>query len=114
MSSSLDRYKLVRDNVPSLVIQSGQEVTIRRPHDDDEFERALKSKVIEEVTEVFVPAGATPETVRRGRIEELADVYEILKAICEYWGLDMSEIIQEMNDKEKRAGGYQQRILLQL
>ena len=68
--------KLVRDNIPN-IIENNNEVAITRILSDTEFRLELYKKLKEECNEV-IESKETSET-----LEELADVFEVLKSIAQ-------------------------------
>lgn len=96
--------KLVRDRIPELIRADGRTPSIRTL-DVDEYLAALLDKVVEEANEL---REAEPDN----RVEELADVYEIVRAIANRLDLDMSEVIVVADDKRTERGGFDRRIWL--
>ena len=62
--------KLVRDNIPEIMISNGAE-PVTRILSEEEYLNELNKKILEEVNEYL----------ESGSIEELADVEEVLRAI---------------------------------
>jgi len=93
--------KLVRDKIPELISKDG-----RQPHthiaDDAEYWTALKDKLTEEVRE-FLQSDSP---------EELADILEVVHAICDFKGLDFDELERLRIKKASERGGFGQRIIL--
>ena len=50
------------------------------------------------------------EALRQHLIEEMADVLEVLFAICEARGHSVSELIEVRNVKREKRGGFEQKI----
>ncbi len=71
--------------------------------DDAEFEEQLKLKLIEEAQEVH------NTKTKEHLIEELADVLEVMNAICELNKIEFKEIIEAQNKKFLERGGYKER-----
>ncbi len=104
MSEFIGEYnKLVRDSIPHIAEQDGLTVYARRL-DDDEYEDALLQKLVEEAT------GAAES---RGSLEELADVLEVVRAICKVRGYHMSDIDDTRVKKRERKGGFDDRVYLE-
>jgi predicted house-cleaning noncanonical NTP pyrophosphatase (MazG superfamily) len=66
--------KLVRDGIPEIISRAGA-VAVTKILDDEEFERALKTKLLEEAAEV---SAATATEI----IDELCDVLEVVQALA--------------------------------
>ncbi len=98
--------KLVRDNIPNIIINSGQKA-ITRLLEDEEYKKELYKKLLEEANEVI----NTHESLET--LEELADVLEILKAIAKLNNKDLNDIIEIANQKKIKRGGFEKRIFLE-
>ncbi|EJN58759.1 nucleoside triphosphate pyrophosphohydrolase [Halogranum rubrum] len=94
--------KLVRDNVPELIRQSG-DTPETHVADDSEYRQRLREKLIEEATE-FRETGAT---------EELADVLAVVGAICRTDDIDREEVERLGREKTHERGGFEERIVLE-
>ena len=68
--------------------------------------RELKS-VLEEANEV-VKSSVAEET-----LEELADVYEVLKAIAELENKNIDDVVEIAKQKRAKRGGFEKRIFLE-
>lgn len=98
--------KLVRDNIPEIIIQNGGE-PIYRKLDDKEYWEYLLKRDTEELLEV---EEAESKIERK---KELADKLELIIAMAEYNGFNLQEIIDEADRKRKKNGGFQKRLLLE-
>ena len=78
--------KLVRDNIPSIIENNG-EVAITEILKDEDYINELYKKLLEEANEV-IDSKKPIDT-----LEELADVFEVLKAIAEFNGKRIDVII---------------------
>ena len=96
--------KLVRDGIPDIIRADGgnPQVVIL---DGDNYTVSLRSKLLEEVEELL---SAPPEK----RIEEIADVVEVLYAIAEDLGLDWDTVQAERLRKRCERGGFEGRVWL--
>lgn len=98
--------KLVRDRIPEIIEGNG-EIAVTRILDEAEYKLELEKKLLEECNEVL-------SAVRHDeRIEELADVLEVLGAIGALEGADLEKIISVMNSKREKRGGFSQKIFLE-
>ena len=94
--------KLVRDNIPEIMKKHGENPRIHIA-DSKEYWAKLIEKIKEESAEL--EADQT--------LEEVADILEVIDAICELKGFDMKEIKKYKKDKLKKRGGFKRRIILE-
>lgn len=97
-------HKLVRDQIPEIIQESGlkcETLTLA----ESEYRQALRQKVVEEAQEVAVAE-------EQNLITELADIYEVIDAIIETYGINRELIIAEQMRRRKERGGFQKRIKL--
>lgn len=97
--------KLVRDGIPEIIKENGGEV-IYHVLSDREFEEALNNKLFEEAKEVVEATG-------RERIEELADIYELIRTIAELHDSSMENVARLANKKKKERGAFEEKIFLE-
>lgn len=64
--------KLVRDDIPKVIRDSGETPVVHEA-DDDEFDRRLREKLVEEAEEF----------AEDGTVDELGDVFAVVDAILE-------------------------------
>ena len=98
--------KLVRDYIPDMIRSRDGEPIVRVLNNQEYWEYLLK-KDIEELEEVK-KAKSLAE-----RKEELADKLELIRAMAEYNGFRLEDIIEEADRKRKKNGGFQKRLLLE-
>ncbi len=98
--------KLVRDNIPNIIANNGEE-SVTRVLEEDEYRTELYKKLLEEANEV-ISSKTSDET-----IEELADVLEILKSIAELNGRTLDDVLKNANQKKLKRGGFEKRIFLE-
>lgn len=91
--------KLVRDKIPEIIIADGKKPIIRIL-DDNEYLQELDKKLNEEIAEYQVDKS----------IEEMADVLEVLFAICEARGHSVEELMKVRDAKREKRGGFEQKI----
>ena len=94
--------KLVRDGIPDKIKKNGGNPKIHHA-EIGEYWIKLKEKLWEEVKEF------DEDEI----IEELADVLEVLDAICEFKGFEVEDIKKTKDDKFEKRGGFKQRIILE-
>ena len=97
--------KLVRDNIPD-IIESKGETPITRILNDDEFKIELEKKLNEEYQEVLNATG-------KDRIEELADMIEVIKYLAKIENATLDEIIAIANEKSSKRGAFDKKIFLE-
>ena len=97
--------KLVRDNIPN-IIKSNGEIPITRILDCDEYKKELENKLYEEYQEVLSSSGDD-------RIEELADMLEIIKALAKLENKTLNDVILAMEQKSKKRGAFDEKIYLE-
>lgn len=92
--------KLVRDNT----LKRLQDVDITVQYQmlgNKDLIDALQYKLIEEADEVRDASG------RQELIEELADVLEVIDALCKTQNISMQEVLREKDAKLKERGGFE-------
>ena len=97
----MDYNKLVRDSIPEIIAAQGEKPIIR-VMDDKEYIISLEKKLDEEVAEYH----------ESKEIEELADVLEVIYALCEAKGHSVDELIKVYEKKHIERGGFSKRIFL--
>ena len=98
--------KLVRDNIPNIISSNGEEPITRILNDEEYWEYLLK-KDTEELEEVR--NAVSKEECKK----ELADKLELLKAMAEFLGYTLEDIILEAERKADKNGAFKERILLE-
>ena len=88
--------KLVRDNIPNIIKEN-----------DEEYWNALLKKDTEELEEVK-EAESKDEVLK-----ELGDKLELIRAMAEYLGFTLEDVIKQANKKKKTNGGFQKRLFLE-
>lgn len=94
--------KLVRDRIPEIIRESGDKPVFHIA-DDAEYWQKLKQKLGEEVKEFDESESS----------EELADIFEVVEAICEYKKFDVEEIKKTQKHKKSARGAFKKRIILE-
>lgn len=94
--------KLVRDLIPHIIAQSG---STAHTHilDEEAYLRALEEKLLEE----------THEYLSSPCMEELADILEVMQAICQARGYDMQQVLAVKTQKRNERGGFDDHIFLE-
>ncbi|SOB92598.1 Predicted house-cleaning noncanonical NTP pyrophosphatase, all-alpha NTP-PPase (MazG) superfamily [Pseudobutyrivibrio ruminis DSM 9787] len=91
--------KLVRDKIPQIIQADGKSPIIRTLSEED-YLQELDKKLNEEVAEYQADKS----------IEEMADVLEVLYAICEARGHSLEELEQVRKEKSDKRGAFKERI----
>lgn len=97
--------KLVRDNIPN-IIKSNGETPITRILTNEEYKQELEKKLYEEYQEVLESSG-------EDRIEELADMLEVIKSLAKLENKDLDDIINVANQKNSKRGSFNEKIFLE-
>jgi len=94
--------KLVRDMIPQIIEESGNEA-VTRILEDEEYVKALKEKLQEEVQEYLESDDP----------EELADIIQIIRALVDYHSMSYSDLESVRERKLHERGGFESRIYLE-
>lgn len=98
--------KLVRDNIPKIINEDGCNSVIRVLN-DQEYKTELEKKLLEEYNEVL--GTITTEE----RIEELADMLEIIQALAILENKTLDDIVEIAKIKRLKRGGFEKKIFLE-
>jgi len=93
--------KLVRDKIPKIIKNKGA-VPITHIADDEEYWQKLKEKLQEEVDEFL----------KNSNEEELADILEVIYAICDFKNFDKEKLELLRKKKAKEKGRFRDKIIL--
>lgn len=94
--------KLVRDNIPNIIRDSGKIPIYHCIDNDSEFVQLLKCKLQEEVAEY----------IESGSVIELCDIVEVINALTNVHGISQTEFEHLRIKKATSNGTYDQRIFL--
>ncbi len=94
--------KLVRDKIPEYIRSKGS-VPITHIADEGEYWQKLKEKLQEEVDEFL----------KDGNPEEIADILEVIDAICNYQKINKQELRAIKDKKAEERGRFEKRIILE-
>ena len=94
--------KLVRDNIPEIIREKGDRPTTHTAV-NAEYEVKLNEKLKEEVEEYL----------ESGRDEELADILEIIYAICQLKGLGKTGLEEIRKQKADERGKFNKKTILE-
>lgn len=93
--------KLVRDRIIEIITKDGETPSYKILNDEEYF-RSLSKKLVEEADEYK----------KSGKIEELADVAEVIEAILKAKSVSSSEFNEIKINKAKERGGFEDKIFL--
>ena len=91
--------KLVRDRIPEIIKNAGKNPIIK-VLSDEKYLIELDKKLDEEIAEYQADKS----------IEEMADVLEVLFAICEARGHSIDELMNVRKSKAEERGGFKDKI----
>jgi len=94
--------KLVRDKIPEIITKNGETPTVRILG-DEEYEKELNKKLMEEVNEYLVD----------GNIEELADIEEVLRALVDLKGVAYEDFNMIRENKCEKRGAFKDKVFLE-
>lgn len=97
--------KLVRDRIPDIIQKSGK-VPLTKTLSDKEYEKELEKKAFEELNE-YIEA-----SVKEEKVEELADLLEIIHALASVNSVTIEEIEKAREQKWAERGGFDEKIFL--
>ena len=97
--------KLVRDKIPN-IIESNGEIPITKVLNEIEYKKELEKKLYEEYQEVLESDG-------NDRLEELADMLEVIKSLALLENKSLDDIISISNQKSEKRGSFKERIFLE-
>ena len=93
--------KLVRDNIPQIIENSGNKCEVEIVSDEIALDYLYK-KLQEEVDELLEDKN----------LEEIADVVEVLFAIGRKYGYSEEDILNKRCEKREKSGGFEDNIVL--
>ncbi len=94
--------KLVRDRILEIIRASGGKPRFYIA-DDNEYKQRLYAKLQEEVEEFL----------QDDNIEEMADILEVLHAICSWKKISLQQLEQARLGKYTDRGGFAEKIILE-
>lgn len=94
--------KLVRDNIPEIMISNGAK-PVTRILKEDEYKKELNKKLQEEVSEYLESES----------IEEIADILEVILAIIKTKNITFEELEHIRTEKVLKKGSFEKRIFLE-
>lgn len=98
--------KLVRDNIPEIIKYNNDGEAVIRILSDEEYKKALEDKLYEEYQEVLESSG-------EDRVEELADMLEIMISLAKLEKSNLEKIIEIAKKKKAKRGGFDKKLYLE-
>lgn len=98
--------KLVRDRIPEIIRKKGGVPKVRTLG-EAEYLSELKKKFQEELSEYL--SAETSEA----RLEEMADIFEVITALNEAEGRDIEQVIAVQKKKREERGAFKEKIFLE-
>lgn len=97
--------KIVRDKAVAELESEGIKVSYEKMPKESLVSH-LKNKLLEEAKEVF-DSQSNDELAA-----EVADIYDVLEAICKESGIDLSEVQKKRTQKNSKRGGFSDGIFI--
>lgn len=97
--------KLVRDRIPEIISEKGGTPEYKIL-DNDDYIKMLDDKLLEECNEVL------KATNKNDKIEELADLLEVIRAISKSLDTNFETIEEVRLSKKAKRGGFDSKIFL--
>lgn len=94
--------KLVRDKIIEIIQSKGEKAKFHIA-DEAEYKEKLFDKLKEE----------TDELIKDPSISEVADVLEVVDAICKHLGFSEEEVREIKEKKASDRGGFEKKIILE-
>lgn len=98
--------KLVRDNIPSIIKQSGKKPIVKLAN-KEQIIILLKNKLVEEAME------AQQTYSKKNLREEMADVLQVLESLCEELDIEWKMVVEKMHKKAERRGKFEKGYILE-
>jgi len=97
--------KLVRDKIPNIIEEKGEKAIVRYLN-DFEYKVELEKKLFEEYKETVEASGEE-------RIEELADMLEVIIALAKLENFSLEGVLEKLRNKKIKRGGFDKKIFLE-
>ena len=97
--------KLVRDKIPNIIKEKG-ETPVIKVLDEINYKKELEKKLYEEYKEVM-------EAIGDDRVEELADMLEVIRALASLENKNLNDIIALADKKNEKRGAFEAKIFLE-
>lgn len=97
--------KLVRDQIPPRIQRHG-EIVYTTNITGEEFNKVLKTKVVEEALELQSAKNSSEV------VEEISDVLEVILTLAERMGINREELEKKIEVKRRESGGFHEGLVL--
>ncbi|MFA7245085.1 MAG: nucleoside triphosphate pyrophosphohydrolase [Candidatus Magasanikbacteria bacterium] len=94
--------KLIRDKIPENLNKKNVKYKIHIA-DEKEYEEKLREKLGEEMQEFL----------KNSNVEELADILEVIYALCTFYKIDRKDLEKTRKEKFEKKGGFNDKIILE-
>ncbi len=101
--------KLVRDFIPNIIEKSGRK-PIFHIAESLEYKNLLMNKLVEEVNELIE---ANISKSKEENMEEIADIFEVIEAICLLNSYNLKDILKIKKQKQYINGSFSKKIILE-
>ncbi len=99
--------KLVRDKIPEIISANGGSCKVRVPRSERVKREFADAKLTEEVSEYFAERRKRGHAYQREKVlEELADIYEIIKHLAVLEGFGPDAVFYRALEKRSARGGF--------
>lgn len=97
--------KLVRDRIPEIMQARGKQFEVQSVTEDQQFLQLLLRKLTEEAAEAQTAHGDK-------LVEELADLQEVINALCGVLGVSVADLETTRQQKALARGAFEERLFL--
>lgn len=102
MKKEIIYNKLVRDNIPEIILNNDQKSSYHIAT-DEEYKNKLLEKLQEEVSEFITNKNE----------EELADIFEVIEYIITTFNFNKERILEKKEKKAEKNGKFDKKIILE-
>ena len=96
--------KLIRDRIPEIIRANGKDCKIE-VMGEIAYREALLKKLVEEAEEAA-------KSNEMDLTSELADLYEVMDAICEAWNIEQEDVEAIQAQRREQRGRFERRLKL--
>ncbi|PSB22814.1 nucleotide pyrophosphohydrolase [filamentous cyanobacterium CCP1] len=96
--------KLIRDRIPEIIQAAGKQCVVE-VLSEEEYQQALRQKLIEEAHEVEIATGDD-------LIQELADLYEVIDELMAAHQIEREAVVKTQEERRVERGGFKKQLRL--